>query len=393
MIRLERDVKVHTFEAEATVAVGRNRPEFLAVARLAADLQRPLDGGTVAQELLGGLPAQTGWRVIDRCLALGLLERQAKQGPAKLSESGARALAQGAVLVPEEGIWRFYLIDDPLIDLPLVHVVRLEASNAREERDLLNQAKTRGENRPSLGAPAPGSLAQETLLKRFLTSVVHGRGFEVRDLAPRGEPGPSGSLRLSLEWSPKSAPQLVLQGRLPMTEERAQADVDLQAGTPIECGAISYEEVWRTLVSAARRVPIEELAQWQSTTQRHLLPVSLDASLPEAARRTMQMDLESPSTRIGRLGQFNPARLRGVDLVPRSEADAQAWAEWLQWDALDRYVTPTGLLEKARQVTARFSYHRPHLPDPKALLARALRTPLESRSRFLLAPSDLGLWS
>ena len=42
MIRLTRSISVSSFDVEATVAVGRNRPEFLAVARLAADLGRPI---------------------------------------------------------------------------------------------------------------------------------------------------------------------------------------------------------------------------------------------------------------------------------------------------------------------------------------------------------------
>jgi len=392
MIQLERNVEVRIFEAEATVAVGRERPEFLAVARLAADLQKPLDGAIVARELLGGLPPQTGWRVIDRCLALGLLERESRQGPIHLSESGRRALEQGAVLVPEEGVWRFYLIEDPLIDVPLVHVARLESRNAKEERDDIYKAKKEGARAPQ-GVSPPGPLARREFHGRFLTSVVAGRGFEVREVAPRGELGPPSSLRLILQWRPEGAPQLALRGHLPGARERTHERVDHQMIAPSACGSTSYDALWRALVSSARRVPVDELERWQSATRRRYLPVPFDASLTEPSRRTHSLDLEVPATNLGALGRFDATRLSGIELVPRSEQDAQAWAEWLQWDGLARYVTPPALTEQAQQIARRFPYHRPRLPDAAALLSRAIGSPLEPRSRFLLAPSDLGLWS
>ena len=64
MIRLSRSVAISSFDVEATVAVGRDRPEFLAVAQLAADLARPIGARDVLRELLGARPEVLGWRVI-----------------------------------------------------------------------------------------------------------------------------------------------------------------------------------------------------------------------------------------------------------------------------------------------------------------------------------------
>ena len=116
MIRLSRHISISCFDAEATVAVARQRPEFLAVARLAADLGRPISSRDVLRELLGPLPEVLGKRVIERCIGLGLLEiTDQKNDEAALSEAGRLALEHGEVLVPEEGVWRFYLVDDPLV--------------------------------------------------------------------------------------------------------------------------------------------------------------------------------------------------------------------------------------------------------------------------------------
>jgi len=121
MINLHRTVTVTSFDVEATVAVARERPELLAVARLAKDLDRPIDGADVSTQLLGRLPEHVGWRVIERCVDLGILERARWSGPASLSVRGGFALEFGAILIPEEGTWRFYLLEDPLVGSPLVH--------------------------------------------------------------------------------------------------------------------------------------------------------------------------------------------------------------------------------------------------------------------------------
>ena len=79
--------------------------------------------------------------------------------------------------------------------------------------------------------------------------------------------------------------------------------------------------------------------------------------------------------------------------MPRTPEDAQAWAEWLQWQAINQYATPTSLDALNQQVLKRFPYHRPALPNATALLERAIKQPDETTARYLLAPYDLGLWS
>jgi hypothetical protein len=223
--------------------------------------------------------------------------------------------------------------------------------------------------------------------------VATGQGFEVRDLSKRGERGPAGTLRLLLEWPVESPPHLMLRGQLPPDGKDTHHRVDRRAPAPAACSGVSYDDVWTQLITAARRVQARELARWQATTGQRLLPISFDASLPEPARRTMRLDLDVPPTDLGRLGLFDATRLTQVKLVPSADSDAQAWAEWLQWDGLDRYATPSMISELAESLRSRFPYHHPHLPDASALLDRAKRSPLEPRARFLLAPADLGLWS
>lgn len=388
MIRLQRTIRVSTFQAEATVAVGRDRPEFLAVARLAADLGHPIGGRDVTRELLGKLPESVGWRVIDRCIGLGLLVRDGHRGPAALSDSGRQMLEQGAVLVPEEGSWCFYIVDDPLVPGSVVHVERIDTEDAKAERKHLKE-RGRG-NLPGSGNRLPRRLVEskDTLLQ----SVASGQAFELRDLSERGENGNSSGMLLVLSWEVGQDPAVRLEGRLDSEQRGAGRRIDHTLGSVPALRAWSYDTLWADLVSRATGASDEELLAWAERIGAHVLPTQM-SQWPDAARRTFLADLDIPSGSIHGLGSYEASKLAGVSLVPRTDDDASIWAEWLQWDSIDRYLTPQGLAEMSQRVLDRFPLHRPWLPDPEDLLERARREPRTPRSRFLLAPADLGLWS
>jgi len=376
MIRLTRSVAVSSFDAQATVAVGRARPEFLAEARLAAALARPL----------GARPEVLGWRVIERCVDLGLLERSGKDGDAALSEAGRLALEHGEVLVPEEGIWRFFVIDDPLVPGALVHAQRLDAEPVRKEREAA-KARPRGE-RPQVDRP-PVSL-RGCVGGAPRESVQNGHLFQLGELAESGAAGPTGELRLMFTWD--AEPSLRLSGRLPLDGEGTNAKpIDAGVSVPEVVARLSREGLWRSLVTRATQAPEAELQRWQATAGRHVVPVPF-ASLPAAARLGFRRDLDVPASELPGLGRFEATVLKDVEVVPASEGDAQAWLAWLQWEAITDFVTPAILEQHAREQRARFPHHSPRVLSAPELLAKA-RADRDERAWFVLGPSDLGLWS
>lgn len=390
MIHLWRTVAVRTFDAEATIALGRNRPELLAVARLAADAGRPIMARDVARELLAGVPDHVGRLVIERAVHVGLLVPH-DRGVASLSDSGRTALENGKVLVPEEGAFRLYYADDPLLPIGLLHVSPLRLPNAPDARKSMREARDGGQRiieQPvprTLGTFGPGGV---------LFSAVNRAPFEVVVAPKVGLVGPQTSLRLDLRWPADEAPRVQLSGELPAPgpdDPPLAVDVTVNASDAI--GDLGYDEVWCGLVSHATGVSDGALQQWHRRTQRRVLPVAFrDAS--EAARRAFTQDLEVPGVDYEGLGSFEPTRIQKVDLVPASDSDAQEWCHWLQWDAVGHgYATPSVLEAAAATARARFPNHAPRPLTPNELLARAMSSRTDRRSWNLLAPADLGLWS
>jgi hypothetical protein len=385
MIRLSRNIPVYVFESQATVAMGRDRPEFLAVARLAADLGRPIGARDVLRELLGNRPDVVGWKVIDRCVALGLLVRD-KSGPASLSKGGRAALEYGAVLVPEEGLWRFYYVDDPLLPDPLLHVERLHGESAKTERDALKESRNRGEKRPPRPDRPPEILTGCVGAAPF-ESVVRESLFQLVALGGGGQHAEDGGLRLQLQWD--SAPKLSVRGEL--RHDAEALSVDAQVPVPGAVTQLGHDRLWMSLVSHSAGVSMTDLERWRQATRKLVLPARFDANA-EAAMRSFARDLAVPRVELAALGMFDASTLQGVPLIPTNDDEAQRWFEWLQWNSITTYVTPAHLEEQARSLAAQFPHHRPRARTPLELLGRA-RTERGDRSWNLLAPADLGLWS
>jgi hypothetical protein len=391
VIHLARAVKVSSIDVEATVAVGRDRREFLAVAQLAADLARPIGARDLLQELIGPRPDVVGWRVIERCVDLGLLERTEPSGPARLSESGRLALAHGEVLVPEEGLWRMFVVDDPLVSCALIHAKRLESQPVYRERQMLREA--RAERRDIPRPDRPSDLLRREVGARPRVSVQDEHLLQLRELADRGANGPRGELRLVLTWvADAAAPALRLVGRLP-------ADLKVSGGEAFDAvlelpeifRKLSYQLLWSMLVNLATGVGAEELDRWRAAAGKPVVPVRFE-SLAAPARQAFQLDLPVPASEWTALGDFEAGVLKGVHLVPASEPDAQAWLSWLQWEAITDHVTPVDLEQKAKELRMKFPHHHPRPQVAGELLARA-RSQRDDRSWFVLGPSDLGLWS
>lgn len=392
MIQLVRDIAVSSFDAEATIALGRDRPELLTVARLAADAGRGITGRDVARELLGGLPDHVGWRVIDRCVNLGLLVQRGDGGPAAITESGVSALEHRQVLVPEEGAFRFYFADDPLLPAPLLHVSPIRLPNAPDTRRELRAAKDRGE-RPPAGVRAPPTLVA-VRPRVVLESVVNGSVFELREAPTVGEQGPSANARLELRWEATGAPALHVTGTLvPPGGDAAQLKAEAKLEVADRLGGLTYDGLWSALIEFATKVPSSTLEQWRQMTKRRVLPLPFSA-VADDAKRTFARDVAVPAVRFGKLGDFQASRIPKVEVLPASQADAQEWCTWLQWDGVSRgYVTPADLEAAAASIRGRFPHHSPRPMSAAELLQRAHRERADRRSWHLLAPADLGLWS
>lgn len=390
MINLTRTIDITCFEAQATVAVGRERPEFLAVAQLAKELDRPINGQDILNELLGNCPEIMGRQVLKRCIQLDLLESLGQGDNARLSSTGLQALKVGQVLVPEEGVWRFYVVNDPLISQHLLHAQRLETDHAQQARNHNRKEAGKQANSESKASSMP-NLLKGCLSDPAAISIANGQLMQIKTLPSQGMKASNIKLELTLAWAPDAQPQVKLTGFFPSIGKNPRQQIDATV-TPSLVVAPSYEHFWKTLTASATSIDIDTLDHWHALSGRLILP-SAFSELDTVTCKTFQRDIAVPALQWKHIGTFQPTELKAVPLVPGNDSDASDWAQWLQWDSIQDYVTPMQLIEMADALRQRFPYHQPRLATPDELLARALNGERDHSSIFLLAPYDLGLWS
>ncbi len=385
MIHLKRKIKVSSFDAAATVARGQNRPEFLAVARLAADLNRPIGAHDVLRELLGNLPETVGWRVIERSIALGLLEREGSKGAAALTDMGRNALEHNTVLVPEEATWRFFYTVDPLVPDVLIHALRLPESSAYESKK---------QNPPdSVFIPKPLQACCSAVPR---LSVCDQQLFRLTELAPtkRGAPGPDSELDIELMWeSSHPAPRIHLSGSLGKRDSAISVKTDLQVPEVVQ--EWSWDGMHLDLLQQASDVSWEELDEWAEKNNGDAIVPCVFNTLKPHARQAFMQDFKVSSPCLDGLGAaFLDTTLKNIRLTPASAADAQEWLEWLQWEAISDHAIPEQLNKTGEVLRKKFPFHTPEPTTPQALLNQA-RTQVtrDEKAWFLMTPADLGLWS
>jgi hypothetical protein len=385
MIYLKRKIKVSSFDMAATVARGQNRPEFLAVARLAADLNRPIGARDVLRELLGGLPETVGWRVIERSISLGLLERKDGKGPAVLTDIGRNALEHNTVLVPEEATWRFFYTDDPLVPDVLIHALRLPESSAYESKKY----------------PLPDSDVIPKPLQACCSaaprlSVCDQQLFQLAELAPTkcGAHGPVSELDIELMWeSSLPAPRIHLSGSLGNKDAAISVKTDLQVPEVVK--EWDWLGMHLELLRQASSVPEDELWEWLEKNSGDAIVPCVFSTLKPHARKAFMQDFKVSSPCLDGLGAaFQETTLKDIKLAPASAADAQEWLEWLQWEAIRDHAIPEQLNKTGEVLRKKFPFHTPVPATPHALLNQA-RTQVQrdEQAWFLMTPADLGLWS
>jgi len=394
MITLERNIEIRAFDVEATIAVGRERPEFLAIAQLASQWNRPLSGEDVTRELLGNLPKQVGWRVVDRCIALGLLEREGPRGPARLSEAGRAALETGQVLVPEEGTWRIYLADDPLLEPRLIHVQRFVSPDARHERQGLRSPSHSRQLDQGAEHKTPGPIGQAAQTGQVWSSYATGQPFQVRTVTGKGVFASKDKLQITVDWAPEASPELFLRGKLelPAGTGGKWCNIDRTLPPTAPLTSMSYDDLWKRLLAEGSGVRSNVIDHWCKYSGRLVLPVLFEQCVSDKERREMRREVAVPALSFDALGSFDASTLAGVEMIPINDEDAEDWLHWFQWDGVKDYAIPEQLRELGRLLRERFPHHAPQPLEPEDMLIKAVENPESAVARFLLAPSDLGLW-
>lgn len=347
---LRRRVPVDLWNVTGVVARPVSRGYEIAFLRRAAERGGEITVEDADEHLLLGGRAVVARRVLGILAAMRLLS---SSGTAyQLTDAGREAARTGDVFVPEQGHWRVWTAQDPLLP---TRVVALRPNFAAFEARRIDRSvgrRARGAPRavPAFLAAAKGSV---------FTSMLDGVRVRIDHLEPLSEavdaaPGP--------EVKEVEVRALV---RAPFVEIRGQA-LGEEGTEEVSVGVTdrTAESVWSALLASSGLD-----GAWDD--RQHELRVGF-SSTTDPERRARERTLDFPAPTIPGLGRFDPVSGIRVRLAPRDAEDRRSWARWRLEDSVSAHASE-----------GRFSAWRESAADEFDLSARSLpsRDDVASASR------------
>jgi len=388
MINLQRKVNIRSYEYEATILVAQERPEFLAVASL-ADEKGSISDKDVAI-LFGGLPNYIGKKIIDRAVSMGLLNWGENKDIATISDIGKATLERGQVLVRQEGVFRFYVLEDPLLGSSIIHYDRVDTQPARDERDILNNPKSDVQKPTSVSIDKINyhSYKDSSDNSILLESISNGKIYSIERLAAEGEESNAFTSTLYLTLNIDLDPTVQLDDLVPNLNSFPRIRINHQPLRSIQLMSISYVEIWKYLIGQSEE--IDSLDADRSENFVIHVPFYINYSPKTLKQFNMEVNIIEPE--MIKLGKFESISVNNVKVKPKNATDANEWARWLQWESIEDYQVPSTINTLKENIEEIFHEFEIGLPDSQDLLKRALENPTDPTSKYILTPYDLNLW-
>ncbi len=342
-LTLQSELSVRCIAVFAEMAWMERRPELGQLCRAACD-SGLLDRDAI-EAVLPGIPDQGVDHLLNACLEWGLCDDQFH-----LTHLGERLAETDEAPIPEQGLYKMWIIDDPAVGCQILAVERLSSS-----WDL------RFEDPHPLKNPPP--------CHQVFTSVIDDRKFMVR-----GFPANHDELEC-LEMPTEAHCQLLRV--YDFEQERQQTLLTGQIEAPLGRGLCPIQQA-----PEERSMPLFHWVEhWDFGTQgewdpkHHWLAVPL-STLSDREKDHFEKTITLDLIEIPEQGIFENVTLESVPLGPQSAAAAQVWA----MDCFDRALAKNGSPLSYSAICALFDrftvgtplepFH-PKMPSKEELLQKA----------------------
>lgn len=300
---LRDEVQVQPIAVFAEVGMLERRPEIQRLCQRAAAQPDQRLTPAVCQQALPGLSATGAANLVRGCAAFDLCDLEGH-----LTQDGHEAAQSGLLSVPEQGIYRLWLAQHPLLGRRAIHIERL-AVDGRDQDYALKDPPMR------------------LSVRSVFTSVINGTRFRLlrEPIACRIEPALRG--RCTLRWEIDFAAQ---RSRFTLTGQ-------------LDEGIMITEQYEDAPVDHAALLQRWTHGDWDEGAGLLRVPI---AGLPEAAQESFRMDRALGDVEVPNKGRYRGVTLRAAPLGPADDDAAQRWA-MLRFDR--RCAARRGYLSKAER--------------------------------------------
>jgi len=344
------------------------RKDIVAVVKQARELGGWISAQSICTDLINrpsAIPA--GELILLRCKELGLFDPNNN-----LTEDGVLAAESETVFIPEQGTYRIWLTEDPLVPQRFLSYKPIGDGSLRQ--DVWTNGKDRKDKNTKGMVPVPPWFKDHY----DLDNLVYGTDETVKIKTIAGNCRKVQRHGLSVSVHLKVNRFQPLQLSLKSTKwDREES---------LEAPDLSFEAIWEQLLGY-------QAENWDGS----FLLVGYD-ELDELEMNSFKKDVHFESPQFLGLGKFDSAVVRGVPIAPESEDDASMWASHLLKEAITGYLTREEFEALQRKIVERpeflnyYSFDDLALPEQQDL-ADELKEDADRLPNgywFLQAPLDLG---
>lgn len=316
--------------------------------------------------------AETGRRkVAERWLNIAKiygLVSQNEEKPVKfsLTEYGEDVLETEKVFVPQQGLWKIWYSNDPLLSFP---ILKIESAEIEKSYDVIKSKKDRKDNvQPDTIEGIPNVLAGYFNRKTSGTALLSKDEIKLETVELKGEKNKPG-LNLQLQW------------------DVAQQTVSITGANKVTTTGPSLpeEHLWKAYLkntpTGSGRYLIENL-----DTEDGVLKFDFE-SCESKDIISSQKSIEFPKISWEQFGAFNPITVRNVPIKPTDADDAQKWFDLRIQESINTFCTESvfeNLINSAKKGLEEYS---PLKPERRDLALKGWQQ--ENKNRwYLMATED-----
>ncbi|MHA1755981.1 MAG: hypothetical protein ACTSVV_04365 [Promethearchaeota archaeon] len=311
-INLTRKVKIEKYQIIMEIGRQENREDLIAILKLAEELGRSLEPKDICDNLLIGKPETLGETILNRCKDLDLLDEKCN-----LTENGKEALENSKVFLKESGCYYLYITRDQLYPKKLLDIkpIPLESQEMKAHHYINEDSMTNKNDIIDIPDDILNLKGNKFQLKSKGKIIIYniersGKYF-----------GIDNEFSLNLFLTIKDI------FNEPVLNIRLEGFVNENVDPPYE---FDFLKIWLSLLGIRRD-------DWD--IRKKALRINFSELIKDNEKFNFEKEellIENPE--IPNLGQFETTSLRNIPIIPKSNQDAQKWAEWYLIHEINDYI-------------------------------------------------------
>ena len=314
-ITLKKKIQIKSWNIRATIAFPEKIDYILAILHHVVEMKSQANVKSLSSELLGSGNASIANALLIKCADLGLINE--KNGSYSITSDGENSIKQELIFMPIEGTWNIkYVEDTTMFEKPKILELNLTYSELTRDADnRVVEFKPRNDRE---------SINNVTNVPTFIDSLlgmhvkpIEGKDFRIENYEDMAEELPHDTEYLS--WNiQKNYLEISISKRFEKIKRTLQSP------------NVSFESIWETMLK------FKNISKEWDHDKRKLMVQFDNDDITD--RINMQHVLEFVNPVILDYGMFENISIL-VDVYPKTENDAQKWADLLFLNGITEHMT------------------------------------------------------